>query len=682
MTKNDVYKSILSLIKSLRKMDNLSLDERKMLDDFSKNIIFFLFKEDDLDTILSYKGEDKGVQEDYPRDVQPTPVVAPIPVPVGVQQPSAKPGIRTASSSISDILKDINNKNTPPFLHSDNSDSSQPDDLSNPATPDNPSNSDNTSQSNNPSNSNNPSLVRVTPNREVTPNNMRTAKDNGRTAPNNIGATTNNGGTPLNNGRTTSINGGATIDDEAQPDLDIWAMSEDEVQPDAGFGEQDNLSHSMDRTNSDEDNKNGWGNISEEEDKARSNEMNDLLKLINGGGSTNDTGSRQDKVDAPASSFPKQNVQSSPVNSEGFNEKPSTNSFFVAPVSIDEDNDDMDEDTLDYEETNPDLGRTNPDEGETNHDYERASTDYGETNPDYGEMNPNYGETLTSEGLDNNDEEADEDEAEEEEVSPFAISENDEMSDIPSDKWDKLSHSDDVEEQSVFLDDIPQNIGNGVPNIILSDTADIFVEEYEKDISDFVYQRSIISVESPNGKSDRMICTIFPFTPAQEDPNMKILVVCEWGNEFFEASSYENETEGSNMVRLQVGAHELLFQGGMKDWKFGARILPVGLSASAGEKVEELEKEINNPYYTRIKNGHVKFSYDAAPGVQGTVEVFAVKTANNRHKLILVRRIEDFTDYAYPEEQAFVIRTDKNNCVVAVENRMGKVKAALKPHSY
>lgn len=672
MTKNDVYKSILSLIKSLRKMDNLSSDERKMLDDFSKNIIFFLFKEDDLDTILSYTGDDKEAREDYPRDVQPAPVVAPIPVPVEVQKPSAKPGIRTASSSISDILKDINNKNTPPLLHSDNSGSSQPDDLSNP------------------SQHNNPSLVRVTtnngvttnrettPSREVTPNNGRTAPNNGRATRNNGEATPINGGTPLNNGRTTSVNGGATIDDEVQPDSDIWAISDDEVQSGTGLSEQDNLSHSMGRTGSGEDNKNGWGNISEEEDKARSDEMNDLLKLINGGGNISDTGSGQDRNDAPAISSPKQNGQSSPVNSEGFNEQPSTNPFFVAPVSMDEDDNDMDEDALDDGETNPDYGRASTDYGEINPDYDR-------TNPDYGEANPDYGETLTREGLHNNDE----DEAEEEgldedveEVSPFAVSENDEMSDIPSDKWDNLSHSDDMEEQSVSLDDIPQNIGNGVPNIILSDTADIFVEEYEKDISDFVYQRSIISVESPNGKSDRMICTIFPFTPAQEDPNMKILVVCEWGNEFFEASSYENEMEGSNMVRLQVGAHELLFQGGMKDWKFGARILPVGLSASAGEKVEELEKEINNPYYTRIKNGHVKFSYDAAPGVQGTVEVFAVKTSNNRHKLILVRRIEDFTDYAYPEEQAFVIRTDKNNCVVAVENRMGKVKAALKPHSY
>ena len=72
-------------------------------------------------------------------------------------------------------------------------------------------------------------------------------------------------------------------------------------------------------------------------------------------------------------------------------------------------------------------------------------------------MLPSLSRSLTSEGFNDNDNDEAEEEGldeDEEDVSPFAISENDEMPDIPSDKWDKLSHSDDVEEQSVSLDDI------------------------------------------------------------------------------------------------------------------------------------------------------------------------------------------------------------------------------------
>lgn len=71
---------------------------------------------------------------------------------------------------------------------------------------------------------------------------------------------------------------------------------------------------------------------------------------------------------------------------------------------------------------------------------DRTNPDYGETPTDYGKMDLDYGETLTREGLNDDEVEEglDEDEAD---VSPFAVSENDEMSDIPLDKWDNLSHS-------------------------------------------------------------------------------------------------------------------------------------------------------------------------------------------------------------------------------------------------
>ena len=209
-------------------------------------------------------------------------------------------------------------------------------------------------------------------------------------------------------------------------------------------------------------------------------------------------------------------------------------------------------------------------------------------------------------------------------------------------------------------------------------------EEYEKPLKEFVYQRSVINLIDPNTReTDQAICTIYPFEPyLTEDRNTKILVIVEYEGEFYEASSYENESEGSNMVRIEFGSHELLFQGSIRENEFSSSILPIGITADKGEKVEEIDKELNNPPHRTIKNGHLKFTYDAAADMKGIVEIFWIRLQNNHKKLFLVRRADEFVDYAFPEDQPFVIRTMEDDRVVAVKATMEKVTAELKPFSY
>lgn len=255
--------------------------------------------------------------------------------------------------------------------------------------------------------------------------------------------------------------------------------------------------------------------------------------------------------------------------------------------------------------------------------------------------------------------------------------------DIESGEQSEFEETEDTEYDT---DNDVETVISGAPDIQLMDTVDLFKEEYEKPLTDFVFDRSIIALTSPandnRGKIDkRMVVTVFPLHPVADDANTKILCIIEYDKEFYTSSSYENN-DGSSIVQMKVDGFELMIMGKWNNYKFQSRIMASGLTAADGIAATVLDDIANNPNKTAIKNGHIKFSYDAAKEIKGTVEVFPVSDIENKTHLFYMRRAAEFNDYNEIGQSAVIISTLDGDKVLDVSVHNRELIAKMVPMSF
>ncbi len=224
------------------------------------------------------------------------------------------------------------------------------------------------------------------------------------------------------------------------------------------------------------------------------------------------------------------------------------------------------------------------------------------------------------------------------------------------------------------------------PDIQIVDTADLFKEEYEKPLTDFVFDRSIVSLTSPANEvrekiDQRMIVTAFPLHPVSDDANTKIFCIVEYEKEFYTSSSYEN-ADGSSIVQMKIDGFELMIMGKWNNYKFQSRVMASGLTAADGITVTVLDDIANNPNKTAIRNGHIKFSYDAAKDIKGIIEVFPVSDIENKTHLFYMRRAAEFNDYNEIGQSAVTISTLDGDRVLDVSVHNRELIAKMVPMSF
>ena len=288
---------------------------------------------------------------------------------------------------------------------------------------------------------------------------------------------------------------------------------------------------------------------------------------------------------------------------------------------------------------------------------------------------PIINETLTSKELSKDTKE----EADKEEASDINYkNENDEEN--------KLYQEDALENEVSRETDNKEDDENGEAPMGTMETDDTFLplseagkkiyKTMEQKVKNTVYQRSVMKVTRPGKEPKNLTISVFPFEMEEENINPKILVVTEDEGELLINSSYDNEN--SNMVPVDIEDIHLLVRGTFSKGAFSAAIFPMKMAGT----LDEVDKEISSPDLKEAGTGHVKFTYRAAAGILGTVEVFPIKKEDKSRTSVLVRLVDDFCDYGLPEERTFVINGETGNKAIAITDTGVFLRAEVIDASY
>lgn len=249
----------------------------------------------------------------------------------------------------------------------------------------------------------------------------------------------------------------------------------------------------------------------------------------------------------------------------------------------------------------------------------------------------------------------------------------DEESETVSVDLDDVEDEDTNEEASVLI--------GGMPTFHSVGETELFTDETRKSLMDFVYSRKIIALKAEETATrgaiaEQMVVSAFPLTVAADDGNAKIFAVVEHDGQLYHASSYDN-ANGSSILQMKVNGFEICIMGMWTNYQFSARIFTSGATAQDGVVVEEMESIDNTPVKNRIKNGHIKFSYEDSGNDIGTIEVFPVSDSATKTHLFYIRKVDAFTDYGELGQRVVTINTVEGYKNLSINVIQGDLEVTL-----
>lgn len=156
---------------------------------------------------------------------------------------------------------------------------------------------------------------------------------------------------------------------------------------------------------------------------------------------------------------------------------------------------------------------------------------------------------------------------------------------------------------------------------------------------------------STGSKHQEFVLTVYPLTAEANEGNAPIFAAMSTqGEEPVFASSYE--TPGKNMLMMKVGKYHFFIQGAVTNHKFTVQVA-LGKDSPKESKLTITDKRSNDPDPSRIKNGHIKFSYNAGGDVIGIIEVFPLGRS-----FVYVHKVQEFIDMRLLGHNDLVIQDD------------------------
>lgn len=191
------------------------------------------------------------------------------------------------------------------------------------------------------------------------------------------------------------------------------------------------------------------------------------------------------------------------------------------------------------------------------------------------------------------------------------------------------------------------------------------VEEKKKALGTFQYDQMALTVSSSdNTKHDEVIITVYPLTNEENVVNSPIFVVLSSPHDVNPVFACSYETDKGNMIRASIDDHEFIVYAEMKDGKFTATAMLSGKSMEAHEVLNVVQHKAHNPKHEILKNGHIKFTYDAGAGVLGQIEVFPFG-----QNFVYIHKVENFCDMRLYGNNDVAIQTADGRMMQVVIHR-------------
>lgn len=191
------------------------------------------------------------------------------------------------------------------------------------------------------------------------------------------------------------------------------------------------------------------------------------------------------------------------------------------------------------------------------------------------------------------------------------------------------------------------------------------VEEKKKALGTFQYDQMALTVSSSdNTKHDEVIITVYPLTNEENMVNSPIFVVLSSPHDVNPVFACSYETDKGNMIRASIDGHEFIVYAEIKDGTFTATAMLSGKSMEAHEVLNVVQHKAHNPKHEILKNGHIKFTYDAGAGVLGQIEVFPFG-----QNFVYIHKVENFCDMRLYGNNDVAIQTADGRMMQVVIHR-------------
>lgn len=194
----------------------------------------------------------------------------------------------------------------------------------------------------------------------------------------------------------------------------------------------------------------------------------------------------------------------------------------------------------------------------------------------------------------------------------------------------------------------------GEPVVSNINHANVFVEEKRKAAGEFVFDTYRISVahgeRRGGGKAEEMFVMIAPLKIQRFScPSVPILVSIYYKGRMWSKSSYDVTEEGKNLVNIDVNEFYFLCRGSFNEkGEFQSAIMTTGISSDQGDILNLLGRD-RHKGSGDVKNGHLKFRYDAEEG-DGIIEVFPLDIGEK--EFVIIAKNKEFVDYLHISKSA------------------------------
>lgn len=192
----------------------------------------------------------------------------------------------------------------------------------------------------------------------------------------------------------------------------------------------------------------------------------------------------------------------------------------------------------------------------------------------------------------------------------------------------------------------PQIIGEitSLPNINSMQKAEIFTEEKEKSIDEFVYDIRRIMVSHMGSAPEEMQFFIAPLKIYKYSCTAAPIVVSVYyRGRYYNFSSYDKIEDGRNMVSAEINEYYFLIRGFFDEkGRFCSTIQTTGISANQNDRINVISSDAHHPTGPAVGNGHLKFRFNGDDG-DGIIEVFPREPGEDEYLLVI--RYGEFLDY-------------------------------------
>lgn len=211
-----------------------------------------------------------------------------------------------------------------------------------------------------------------------------------------------------------------------------------------------------------------------------------------------------------------------------------------------------------------------------------------------------------------------------------------------------------TQEQNLVEDEVqevpqipaPQIIGEitSLPNINSMQKAEIFTEEKEKSIDEFVYDIRRIMVSHMGSAPEEMQFFIAPLKIYKYSCTAAPIVVSVYyRGRYYNFSSYDKIEDGRNMVSAEINEYYFLIRGFFDEkGRFCSTIQTTGISANQNDRINVISSDAHHPTGPAVGNGHLKFRFNGDEGT-GIIEVFPREPGEDEYLLVI--RYGEFLDY-------------------------------------